>query len=156
MAIRGTLPGLYNCVVTISRRTSDYVTLSEQPPLVALLRALGRKLEPLFQVQFDTPCQRMVAGVSLNGRKYKQGDRYICLTCFKICVTHTYTLLTKPVVRQHIYICIDISANMSYISYHLSYISTLMSNISEHVSRVDASTCRTCVGATTLTASAAV
>ena len=100
MKIHGTLPGLYRCVITPSRRNMDYIPLHLEPALVAQLRRIGRRLEPPFTLAFDTPCMKMLAGVTLNGRKYKQGDRYIFL------VTHVYTLLA-------VIFYVDISKYMS-------------------------------------------
>ena len=75
MRIRGALPGLFKCVVTPSRRNAFNIHLHSNAPLVQHLRKLGRTLEPKFGCEVNTPCLQLLAGVSLNGRKYKQGDR---------------------------------------------------------------------------------
>jgi hypothetical protein len=67
---------LYKCVVVPNRRNGDYLSIQLNPALLQLLRRQGRRLEPPFNLEFTTPCQRLVGGVTLNGRKYKQGDRY--------------------------------------------------------------------------------
>jgi hypothetical protein len=76
MRIKGDLPGMYTCVVKPSRRNSENIKLHLHPALVTQLRRIGRGLQPAFDLEFETPCLCMNAGVLLNGRRYKQGDRY--------------------------------------------------------------------------------
>jgi hypothetical protein len=75
MEIKGALPGQYACAVRPSRRNSFNHRLHLDTELVKQLRILGRRLEPQFNLEFDTACLEMNAGVMLNGRKYRQGDR---------------------------------------------------------------------------------
>jgi hypothetical protein len=79
MKLRGALPGEYACAVKPSRRNS---VLEPEP----LDRDLVRHIEKLcrttpFTLRVHPPplCPRMTAGVTLNGRKYKQGNRsFLC------------------------------------------------------------------------------
>jgi hypothetical protein len=75
MRVKGELPGRYTCVVMPNKRNTFPLQLHLLTDLRRVLRRLGRQLVPTFDLESDTPCHQMIAGVLLNGRKYKQGDR---------------------------------------------------------------------------------
>jgi hypothetical protein len=75
LAIRGALPGMFACDIRPSRRNSFEHALQLDKELLRKLGILGRTLVPPFYLQVQTECHKMIAGVGLNGRKYKQGDR---------------------------------------------------------------------------------
>jgi hypothetical protein len=77
MAIRGALPGRFACVVAPSRRNSTEVLLLVETDLLNILKQVGRHLAIVFNPTPRTPCKKMTAGVKLNGRAYKQGDRQV-------------------------------------------------------------------------------
>ena len=75
LKLKGSLPGQYKCVVMPSRRNSRKVVWVHAPAdLLPKLRAVWRPhgRPPALA---ENICKMMVKGVSLNGRKYKQGDR---------------------------------------------------------------------------------
>ena len=77
MVVRGALPGQYACVVAPSRRNSFSVSLRLEAELLRAITRVGRRMATAFAPKDDTPCLKMIAGVTLNGRKYAQGDRQV-------------------------------------------------------------------------------
>ena len=89
MDTRRALPGRYMCVVLPSRRNSKKTDLSVWP-LLPHLRGWNQNARPAQRINRQSACERMIAGVCLNGRKYKQGDRCGFLHCLAILSKHSW------------------------------------------------------------------
>jgi hypothetical protein len=75
MEIKGALPGQYACELSISRRNSTLLKLTEAPILLAHIRKLANKAAPRVRINDNTVAYELTAGVKLNGHQYKRGDR---------------------------------------------------------------------------------
>jgi hypothetical protein len=123
LAIRGKLPGMFACDIRPSRRNSFEHMLHLDKELLRKLGILGRTLAPAFNLHATTKCHKMIAGVGLNGRKYRQGDRsrfslhsplelHLITTFITIC-RHIEIYVDITVGCRHNTNCVDIYDDMS-------------------------------------------